>query len=480
MEISNKIKKVLPLFLLSLLSLSQFSCTDNDKAVSDPSVDNTEGITFKISIPKTGFGSSLATREEDNSTIAGTNDSMDMDRLDTEMGEGKVHDLYLVILEQNKDYPDRWNVYSCVDISKHDNINGQLNSSGSSATSGTTYSDYNVILDEGSYKLYLLGNLQYYWLLNNAGKTAEDFKNDAINTEYKLEHLTVTFPDRSIRADALPMACMPKEFRITNEEFNGAKDENGVLTITPDLITAVKSSGTGLITIIADMKLLCSKVRYTVLFDCTEGVATDDEHFSNQFPVPDISFTDVNNVTHIKGKVTFFNILDQTNVYEDELLVSKNWENVDKDIFQTHYPNKNDESQKAYFDIGNSIKVYGSSPSYLTRLTETSSWNPSSQRAWQSCVSGDNDVVQNGSIYLPENPTEDSDSDNVTTLRLFASGTGVNDLGYYNIPIPKMKRGYFYDIVAKMINSTALQVEVFVKVKPWEYNSYQFGKENGW
>lgn len=482
------IKSVFLAFVCCISTVSLSSCSESDNdAVVIPGEAESDTYSFTINLPFTGFGSSY-TRDDDPKR----------DPIETEdvRNEGILKDLYLVIYQEDPDYSNgdynerNYFFYSLSDIKAASGIQNTLNSQYGN--------NYTLSLPKGKYRFYFLANIYQYWEkrnVDNVNNLAEFEK--VLKDRTQIQKLRLSFGNEEINlGNGLPMICMPEE--ISTSQSNDTKLENGVFVITDDDIKNFQQNNqNSRKTLYAPLTILCSKVRYTVLFDNT--VSPDDgyENFSNAFGNP-ISFTydEDQQEDQLSGYVTFKNLYKYTTVIPLKEKVSTketDWvDEIKRFIVQAEYPTLNPTDQEmsgnnpangenhepsgfaddagrmagkdtsGYFDIKNAQ----SSPAYLTKLFETDKWENENRRAWQS---GSVDGTMTGSVYLPENSLYTYGSNNKTVLHLDAHGEGVKD-GGYDIELD-LKRGYFYDIVIKMVTSTQTRSEVKVMVNPWIYNS---------
>lgn len=416
-------------FAASLLS----SCSND---MPEPEIpDSTEEFYITISLPKIGFGND----------ISRASDPID----NTDMHEGDLQSLYLAVFTEDVDYPGTYNLTFFEDIKGSETINSSL-------TSGYD-KDYRLNLTEGNYKFYLLGNIFEYWKHTQSGDPSGDDFKEAIKTEWRIRNnLNLSFTGL-IAAGNLPMVCFPENI-MTSASDESSLLPDGIFSVTPKMIEDFQGSADKTpLTLFAPMSILCSKVRFTVLFDNCKS--TDHDSFSSSFPEADISLIPNNSVD---GEVTFSNIYKKTALlplasdYQYEFAASDWLPTQNESIYKTKYPSE-ETNTSGYFTITTQTE----SPKYLDRLY-TEDWikdedGIAHHRAWQG-----------GAIYLPETTSAMQGTDHITTLHLNTWGTGVED--GYDIKIPDMKRGTFYDIVAKLKQSNVLEIEIYVQVNPWTYN----------
>lgn len=398
------------------------------------------------------------------------------------MKEGRLQDLYLVVFKEDEEIEDAYNAIFIQDIKSGSYIND--------LTPNYPDNEYRLPLQEGSYKFYLLANVYQYWANGKANGSKEDYVK-VLSSTRTIEAIELNFGQNAYIGDGyLPMICLPKDICTYNNstgEYIPVKDgdKEGIFKVTSEDASAKKT-----IELFAPMSILCSKVRYTVLFDNTDDT---EDSFSKAFPDADIQFTNKieNSSNYASAGIVKFN-----NVYPFTPLIplndfkdteSSKWLNeIEKYIIRCGYPEKEQSVTPAPPDgmrdisptAGSSVGTAGyfnieeatTPPDYLQGIgSETEKqWDPATRRAWQSCING-----ETASVYLPENTNYTSgveENAKYTILHLTpTAGTGINAAGY-DIILPNMTRGYFYDIVAKMINSTMVKVEIYINVNPWNYN----------
>lgn len=418
-------------------SLFVVSCTrDNEIQPDDPTTMG-EGVTVTFNIPASAFSSQYPSTRADEYRDPVTD------------AEGTINyrSLYLVVFKETLDYDS--NDKKAYTLLK-DGVK-EISTAVGNLSSG--YSDsrkYHLNLEQGNYKFYLLANIRGYWT-NTEGTANDDAFEELITKEENIQNLQLSFADK-IEGTNLPMACMPEEMysdenhttplkgEITiGEDGKEVGGEAGVLTITPEDIENKTKK-----TVYAPMKILCSKVRFTVLFDRTD--------FSDQFPGNNIDFQSPAGVSNVMSRTILKE--PETNSSIAPLQYINN-----PDFNRVSYPNEDssndEEGTYGYLDITKQTK----SPNPLEILQGNQTWDIDSKRAWQGEL-----------LYLPENTN--SDPDKVTTIHLKPSdgSVGMAQEGYF-IKLNNMQRGHFYDVVAKLITSSVMEVKVMVKVNPWQYNS---------
>lgn len=223
-------KKLKPAYLLNLVAalavmIAAPSCSD-DTDLPAASADGDTVITLHVPNPSAAESSrSRAAGDDPNPSTA----------------EGAIKSLWLL----------------AYDTKGSNHVVKQLQSSGEVSNAYTTYS---IQFTPGSYRFYVVANLDSYIDKSVSAATAED----------ELKAMILRFSPKKLPnlADGLPMACLPDEI--------DEADTDGIVTIAPGEKKQVN----------ADMTFLCAKVRYTILFN------NDRNGFSyDTFGEHSISFT---------------------------------------------------------------------------------------------------------------------------------------------------------------------------------------------
>ena len=462
---------VFALFIFMAVGLQ--SCANiNEKEPAQPATPSGDYAEITLTLPFVGFGDNLSTRDDEikRDPIDTEDDEVKRDPIDTDYGEGGLKTLYVVIFKENVDYSGQYDFHSLIDVSQLEPIDGKLDSSYS-----TNFHTFK--LEEGSYKFYVVGNILDYWLNGQTrGKTQSDFET-LLQVENNIRRMKLAYDEALISPDNLPMICWPEN--VCTYDTNGDSPvykplPDGILTITKeDIKNFQENNQNNRISIYAPLSILCTKVRYTVLFDNTKNPEDGFDNFSKAFPFADINFTPIDQTSgkgKIEGAVKFENLFkyfDAVPLTNISSSTPTDWiSEKTLNISQVEYPQiltSGNDGKGTYFDIANAEK----SPDRLVKLTTEEGWNPATRRAWQ------------GIAYLPENnPNYTKDSETKTQLILSASGSGVKSS--YLISLDKLERGHFYDLVVKLKTSDLYTIELNVKVIPWIYNSYEFNKDHGW
>ena len=355
-------KKLKPAYLLNLVAalavmIAMPSCSD-DTDLPAASADGDTVITLHVPNPSAA--------ESSRSRAAG-DDPAPSDDITT--AEGAIKSLWLL----------------AYDTKGSNHVVKQLQSGGE-VSSG--YTAYSIQFTPGSYRFYVVANLDSYINKPVSADTAED----------ELKAMILRFSPEKLPnlADGLPMACLPDEI--------DEADTDGIVTIAPGEKKQVH----------ADMTFLCAKVRYTILFNNTNGGFSYDT-----FGEHSISFTGAS-ATGVIASTT--------------LLPAES------------------SSTEGSFDLD---EVPLKSVDYV---------NEDNTGAWQ------------GTVYLPENLSTEKKS--LTTLLLNATLDGSDAALRYTITLPSpekvtstekpgsLQRGHFYDLTGR-VTSLGDRLDLTAEVKDW-------------
>ena len=301
--------------------------------------------------------------------------------LDTKAKEGDIHSLWLLAYNtDNSDY----------------NVIRQLQPSDNQLTH--EYSEYRIEFKPGKYRIYVVANLDKYITGEISASTEESY----------LEKLILNFSPEKLpnTTDGLPMACLPAQ-------VDGATD--GYITVEAGTTKTIQT----------DLTFLCAKVRYTILFDNSEGGFSREAFGSSAVTFNTASLTGVRKETPLTDAV---NALD--GAFE-----------VGAQLRAVTYPN----------DL--------SDPKDLSDLKDAADAN---KRAWQ------------GTMYLPENLLTGAR----TILHLGATLDGNGANLSYTVKLPKnaaeandspentLTRGHFYDLVGR-VTTIGDQIDITASVADW-------------
>lgn len=401
-----------------------------------------------------------------------------------EVSEGWLSNLYLIVIKDGtpENASTGFNVY-------------ELDTSGTNPKIGDEEPTvFYVNLYPGTYRLYMIANFNKYLTrftsisrLENEG----DLKDIVLNFKYNMP----------LETSHLPMVCMPEEFSDNEGYF-----ADGKLTIPDFSISNGEADPTPRpqIRIDAPLKFMCTKVRYTILYDNTVG------GISQKFGNNSIRFI----VNQSVDRPYVENIRKQTS-----LIFNRKADGIyDKNNF--YIMDANDENRATWILNLNRYKFPENGAAYPESSSDDlipweydpdlRNWKKSEQRAWQ------------GVVYLPENnPSaeegytipdltilkfpyvvekyvgddgeyEEIDMDTLDevpckSIQLFGGNNkeehyGGDSSGKYDtsamdnsLASKGLKRGYFYDVVAKVVNPDEKDLELFIQVKvsdnPWLHHT---------
>ena len=313
------------------------------------------------------------------------------DPFETVQTEGKLTDLWLIAFDNDGNFFKSDNILENLSPVKFKNETG--------------HKTYNITewfqgADGGAkYKLYLVANLGAYttgtaWQTpakeSDLMQTVLNFRNG--ETAYLLNH-------SNVKQNGLPMACLNSEVSVKAPGVSAVIGEG--LTVEP--------GGNALIT--GNLKFLCSKVRYTLLFDNGDAGFSHDVFGTSALNLNSASVTGV-----CDGSQTVS--IDSRNPSGTFSLSTIALNKVEYPANPTTYPS--DEQKN-------------------TNLTVTTT-QAGAKRAWQ------------GVVYLPANTVETKP----TTLNFTGDIDGKGKVSYTIPLVPNgssvkaLKAGKFYDIAARV------------------------------
>lgn len=275
----------------------------------------------------------------------------------------------------------------------------------------------------GHYKFYLVANFDRY-LPSGTSLSTSIPESDLLNIVLNFANTT----DKYLVSGELPMACLNNEFKT------GESDDT---KITTGIYKFEGTSGTSK-SLYADLTFLCSKVRYTILFDKNES--------GNTFSSYDVDFTGVV-ANNVRQQYAWANGTANNEVHNSFSLFARNHTKV-------AYPETGSKYLTGLSTSGENNDQYVKD---LDRISLASEWKSQEQRAWQ------------GTIYLPVN----ANPSKKTSLHFTASGSGVSDEGY-DLTFDELAKGKFYDAVAHLQTSQSVSLSTEVTVIPWSSQTLQY------
>lgn len=434
MNLGNKILAACA-FVGMLLS----GCAD-DFTPGDPLPEGATGVTISIPRPLT-----ISTRADGDPTTT-------PNEKEIAAGEGKITSANLYIYKVDDNNNESSELVENVDITQKFTKNN-----GISHNETTVYTRE---LQPGKYRFYILANVKGY----DVTSTAETLSGEP--TEIQVKNVSIKFDSEKQPNlnDGLPMAGKAED--VTMESGGELDATTGTVTI-----------GAGQnVKLNIDLTFLCTKVRYTLLFD-----NTDNTGFSNIFSTP-LTFTNL----------TVSNCAAETPIYgpstqSEEITPEKKSFPIES-LNHYHFPAAGSTT----------IAAAGSSnvPKVLndindTRATTSSDIDIDNLGAELSAEDLKNPELHQravqGILYLPENISEEDASR--TTLSFLAQLCNDPSRTFnYNIPIPNgttdgetdgstttgtaapdpdntLVRGHYYDLVARVTSPGDFDIRL--SVAPW-------------
>lgn len=472
---------------ISLSLLGLWSCSDDKNETPEINPGNQGKVTVRFCIPSAGpsfINSSTRAEEDEGESVDNTGTVIDGSNSYLTNGEGRLSNLYLV----------------SVQVTNYEEGVGYTDTEKVVVTPLNVYADegkiekydyYDVNLYPGHYRFYLFANTDLY-VDRNIYNAGEIFTEETVKQIY-LDYVANT----PIRKGHIPMACLPKQIKydIGNNHFTTLVPLTKPDGVNNDISYTVNITPTDTPVIYADMTFLCAKVRYTILFDATlptesnpnGGISSGFGNNSIRFYVDDSSST-----TPTAEKLKKRTYIDLESDESDSNFVDGSW-----NLQLNRY---------VWPEIGDKYPQYPAQE--LTPWTKTlDEWKANRQRAWQ------------GIVYLPENDTQNLDH---TVLKFpyimdkYATGEEEYKDGDFNLknhkdiilfggtnkeqhfasngydsnsnyesydpnndwqqnlqhvsnPNHGIKRGYFYDVVARCKNPDEwdLKVIIYGRVEDW-------------
>lgn len=429
MNLGNKILAACA-FVGMLLS----GCAD-DFTPGDPLPEGATGVTISIPRPLT-----ISTRADGDPTTT-------PNEKEIAAGEGKITSANLYIYKVDDKNNELSELVENVDITQEFTKNN-----GISHNETTVYTRE---LQPGKYRFYILANVKDY----NANLTNETLSGEP--TEIQVKNVSIKFDSEKQPNlnDGLPMAGKAEDVTM---------ESGGELDATTGTVTIGKGQN---VKLNIDLTFLCTKVRYTLLFD-----NTDNTGFSNIFTTP-LTFTNL--------KVS--NCAAETPIYGPSTQQSDNNSFSIGSLNHYHFPATTSSIAAAgSSNVPNVPKVLNDFNNINDTRATTSSDIDIDNLVDKISDLSDETVRQRAVqsiLYLPENISEEDASR--TTLSFLAQLC--NDLSRtfnYNIPLPNgttdgtttdgtaapdpdntLVRGHYYDLVAKVTSPG--EFDIRLSVAPW-------------
>ena len=429
MNLGNKILAACA-FVGMLLS----GCAD-DFTPGDPFPEGATGVTISIPRPLT-----ISTRADGDPTTT-------PNEKEIAAGEGKITSANLYIYKVDDKNNELSELVENVDITQEFTKNN-----GISHNETTVYTRE---LQPGKYRFYILANVKDY----NANLTNETLSGEP--TEIQVKNVSIKFDSEKQPNlnDGLPMAGKAEDVTM---------ESGGELDATTGTVTIGKGQN---VKLNIDLTFLCTKVRYTLLFD-----NTDNTGFSNIFTTP-LTFTNL--------KVS--NCAAETPIYGPSTQQSDNNSFSIGSLNHYHFPATTSSIAAAgSSNVPNVPKVLNDFNNINDTRATTSSDIDIDNLVDKISDLSDETVRQRAVqsiLYLPENISEEDASR--TTLSFLAQLCNDPSRTFnYNIPLPNgttdgtttdgtaapdpdntLVRGHYYDLVAKVTSPG--EFDIRLSVAPW-------------
>ena len=310
------------------------------------------------------------------------------------------------------------------------------------------YTSYSIPFNEGYYKIYILANLESYL---KGGEN--DIKKIKEMESIDLESLTLDFSNvdsnQGLDPGNLPMICLCQEI-----------DE-------ADKTTGVFHFSSSANSIRVNLTYLCSKIRYTILFD--SSVSASPEGFSQAFGNNKIDFS----TTVESSKIGNETKLSYDS--ENENYLNQKWNHS---LLKKQYP-ANGPLYPEYSSVTGPQSDLESVTAEIDR-----------KHAWQ------------GTVYLPERRVNGEESTRLSfeayigpdadaslskgektnyEMLLFKEGKAASDINQSskNGNNKGLERGKFYDVVVKIINYESSESEFNINVSDWNIRELSYQLQDG-
>lgn len=386
--------------LMSILALAAFTSCSDDIDVKQALPVTSDDATLLIMIPNVeGAAEFGATRADEFRNTRAYNDA----------SEAAIKSLWFFA------YPVDSNE-SPIIVKLTDSELDQSVEQGNSVFDYKVYKVNNFV--DGKYHIYVLANLDNY----------TDVAFDTATPEETVRSLALNFStDKYLKSGELPMACLNTEVH----DGSGSGNSSGEFEFK-------RSSNKT--KVYCDLTFLCSKVRFTILYDLGS--------FSKSFNSTDNpDFTDVT-VNNVRAKYSLIGTTSGDTPFA--FSNSKNSSLFAHGFGKVKYPAS---SESKY------IKGFTDKNDYEDNLETVMDWTDPKQRAWQ------------GVVYLPVNAGEKK-----TTLSFATNSSSIESA--YNVDKisqeGNLAKGTFYDLVAHLTTPTNSNLDFTVTVHDWTTRALQY------
>lgn len=372
--------------MIMILPLIMAGCNDDLSVTKKDNGSIFTGLSIRIPDPH-GYARSLLTRSDEfqNTIARATAD------------EAAINNLYLITVPEVISPTCPITIVELTDPVKQDNFNV-----------------YSIDIEKGKYHFYIFANFDKYLNDKILPELIIDKTNE--NGRKQIKNISLNFNvDQKLKPGDLPMFCDASEIKISNIAVG-----NNYIEIKDNEATEIT----------ADLKFLCSKVRYTILFDKSES-----GHSINFSSIPE--FNNEVCATNIPSSSSL-SLVDNNFVYFDRA-----WK---LQLEKYKYPE-------------NGIKYPETTENMPESNLETEYDGNPDCIAWQ------------GIAYLPENNPDLTDgSDNRTLLHLLTNGENGKEYSMRLVPSSPAKgieRGKMYDVVALLKDAGESELQADFSISNW-------------
>ncbi|MCH5242423.1 MAG: hypothetical protein J1F67_08355 [Muribaculaceae bacterium] len=532
----KKINKYICCLSAFILALSLWSCKED--SVDNSVTEDYDKVAVSFLIPENGPSFNYdATRANDT----------ELENSYLNNGEGNISNLYIVAVQLSyfnylsKDDPTLGDNIQ-TDKSGNKYIEQDMSSQGTSGRQRVVINpinvydfdgiinkekSYNLTLYPGRYRFYAFANCDLY--VNNL------YEAEGIYTEDYIKQLALYYTsDVPLKVAHLPMSCTPERIVYDNVDGNNLPVSSSTTDRLNNTVPIYKNTQAN---IHVNLKFMCSKVRYTILFDATQPTEKNNyyEGISSGFGNQSIRFY-VDEMGENRPVATY--LRKRTFLYTD-LDDDKGRLDADKnDPFILNPSTSTELPSDGYFgftrdDIDTKVISYANWPVPLNRYVwpeigdkyplrpmdvldlytgTLDEWKALRQRAWQGVVylpENQDDGIEKTEIHFPfvldtyaqnigtedEIPYTDGEvTGEYKTLKLFGNSSETQYEGKegqtykdeYDEELQRkdyssgLERGVFYDVVARVINPDKwdLKIIVYAKVEEWHDMEQNLTEDN--
>lgn len=397
--------------------------------------------------------------------------------------EGNMSNIYLISVQtttigKNKETEEEEELTLDVPVVKMTGLNIPGGVSNTQVGS-STYDEYKLEMPPGKYRFYVVANVSRY--------IPKYTSTDVTIKEEDIKKIVLNFNDTysqaaGLETQHLPMLCDAREIRFGSR--NNPTPVSQANNYVVDIGSLTENH------IFADLRFVCSKVRYTIIYDNEEGGVSEG------FGTESIRFFVDQNSRPYATKIR-----QQTKLYADGNPSIDNYDPRNPFLTTSMTDGEGNttttnnqwtltlgryrlpEAWQGKKDINFTREALDNLQSWSGDDVDNTNWKKSRQRVWQ------------GVIYLPENDETDIERTELTFPYILGwyrkdgslgEGEGDNaETGTITVKLfdqtghsHGLQRGYFYDVIARVIKRYDINFDISVNVyvRPWDY----YHREGAW